>query len=142
VNRERLKAIAAERLEDAKVLLKSKRWSGAYYLCGYAIECGLKACVLRYVGESTALFGDSDYLKRLSQCWTHDLVKLVNLAGLDELFGQACGADPKLLESWTSVKDWDATFRYADKSEADAKALYEAVSDKNHGVLSWIQEQW
>ena len=34
----------AERwLVDAKCLLDDRNWSAAYYLAGYAVECGLKA---------------------------------------------------------------------------------------------------
>ncbi|RCR70169.1 HEPN domain-containing protein [Larkinella punicea] len=37
-----LKRIAQARLHDAKVLLDAGRYDGATYLCGYAIELGLK----------------------------------------------------------------------------------------------------
>jgi len=37
-----------ERIEDATALLAASRWSGAYYLTGYALECALKSCVLAY----------------------------------------------------------------------------------------------
>jgi len=39
--------IAEERVHDSAALLSTRRWSAAYYLAGYAVECGLKACVLR-----------------------------------------------------------------------------------------------
>src|SRR5436190_5672237 len=96
VDRKQLQALAKMRLKDAKALLGRKRWSGAYYLCGYAVECGLKACLLGYLGESAAIFSEPGYLKRLADCWTHDLAKLVNLAGLDADFGTARGANPML----------------------------------------------
>ena len=38
-----LHAIAAARLNDAKVLLENERTDGAGYICGYAIELALKA---------------------------------------------------------------------------------------------------
>jgi hypothetical protein len=142
VDRKKLQNLARMRLKDAKALLGRKRWSGAYYLCGYVIECGLKACVLRYVGESEALFGDPSYLKRLADCWTHDLVKLVNLAGLDAEFGLACAANPALNDFWKVTKDWKETSRYEEKTEAEAKALYEAVSHNPDGVFRWIQSRW
>ena len=40
---------AAERLREAKALLSVRCWSGAYYLAGYAVECGLKACIIKYL---------------------------------------------------------------------------------------------
>ena len=38
--------MAGERVRDASALLKVRRWSAAYYLAGYAVECGLKACIV------------------------------------------------------------------------------------------------
>src|SRR2546421_11980166 len=96
MDRKKLQNLAKERLKDAKALLGRKRWSGAYYLSGYAIECGLKACLLRHLGESGAVFGDQNYVKKLNECWTHDLVKLVSLAGLEADFGAARGANAAL----------------------------------------------
>jgi len=143
VNRKQLQNVAKERLKDAKALLGRKRWAGAYYLSGYVIECGLKACLLRHLGESDAVFGDEKYLKRLAECWTHDLVKLVNLAGLDADFGAARGANPALAGYWGVVKDWRENSRYDEtKSEADARAMFEAVSHNPDGVFRWIQSRW
>jgi HEPN domain-containing protein len=130
------------RLEDAKALLGRKRWSGAYYLCGYAVECGLKACLLRYVGESTAIFGDREYLRKLADCWTHDLVKLVSLAGLDAEFGAARGTNTNLERFWRVTKEWKEPARYEEKTEVEAKALYEAVSHNPDGVFRWIRSHW
>jgi hypothetical protein len=142
VDRKTLQRLAKTRLQDARALLGRKRWSAAYYLCGYAVECGLKACLLRYLGESAAVFGEPSYLKRLADCWTHDLVKLVNLAGLDAEFGAACGANPALDAFWRVTKDWKETSRYEERTEVEAKQLYEAVNHNPDGVFRWIQSRW
>jgi HEPN domain-containing protein len=142
VNRKHLQALAKTRLKDAKALLGRKWWSGAYYLSGYVIECGFKACLLRHLGESGAVFGEPNYLKRLADCWTHDLVKLVGLAGLDADFGAARAANPDLEKHWGVTKDWKETSRYEEKTEAEATALYEAVSHNPDGVFRWIQSRW
>jgi HEPN domain len=42
-----LKAIARARLRDAQALLRAKRFDGAFYLCGYAVELALKARICR-----------------------------------------------------------------------------------------------
>ena len=39
--------LANARVADAEALLQSRRWAAAYYLLGYAVECGLKACAAR-----------------------------------------------------------------------------------------------
>ena len=38
--------IAEEQLLAAQALLAAQCWASAYYLAGYAAECGLKSCVL------------------------------------------------------------------------------------------------
>jgi hypothetical protein len=70
------------------------------------------------------------------------LVKLVNLAGLDAEFGAACGANPTLNAYWGVAKDWKETSRYELKSEAEARALLEAVTNEPDGVLRWIRSRW
>ena len=45
--------LANERVADARALLAARRWGGAYYLAGYAVECGLKSCVIAFVFTST-----------------------------------------------------------------------------------------
>ena len=102
----------------------------------------LKACLLKHLGESNAVFGVQGYLKQLNECWTHDLVKLVTLAGLDGDFGTARGANPVLENYWGTVKDWRETSRYEEKTEVQARVLFEAVSHKPDGVFLWIQSRW
>ena len=45
LSRSDLQGLALVRLDDARSLLAADRWDGAYYLAGYAAECGLKACI-------------------------------------------------------------------------------------------------
>ncbi len=45
MNRLEFQAMAEERIVDASLLLVGGQWSAAYYLAGYAVECGLKACI-------------------------------------------------------------------------------------------------
>lgn len=47
MNRQQLKNIALTRLEEVEVLLKNRKYSGAYYLSGYVVECALKACIAK-----------------------------------------------------------------------------------------------
>jgi len=49
VNRPQLRQLAEDRILDAACLLACGRPAGAYYLAGYAVECGLKACILAYI---------------------------------------------------------------------------------------------
>jgi HEPN domain-containing protein len=42
-----LQQLADDRVLDAEALLNAGRWSGAYYVSGYAVECALKACIAK-----------------------------------------------------------------------------------------------
>lgn len=59
-----LKAIARARLRDAHLLLRAKRFDGAFYLCGYAVELALKARIcrtLKWAGFPGERIGDQRY---------------------------------------------------------------------------------
>ena len=138
VNRAAWQKLASERVKDAKALLQIKRWAAAYYLAGYAVECGLKSCIIAYLMK-TDDFPD----KRFSeQCWTHDLERLVALAGLGPTLAADLAADAELKENWIIVKGWNESSRYDFASKAEAKGMIEAVADARHGVLSWIKLRW
>jgi HEPN domain-containing protein len=139
VNRAELQKLANDRVADAKALLAAKRWAGAYYLAGYAVECGLKACVLAHVERTGVIFEDKKYAEK---CWTHDLKDLLRLSGVQADFNVDAAADADLLENWGLVKDWTESSRYARTPKGRAELFYEAVTDQKHGVLTWIKVRW
>jgi hypothetical protein len=47
IYRRDFRTLAELRAEEARVLLRSRRQLGAYYLAGYAVECALKACIAK-----------------------------------------------------------------------------------------------
>jgi len=51
MNRSSLQNLANERIKDAEALLMAGRWSGSYYLAGYAVECALKECFAKQTRE-------------------------------------------------------------------------------------------
>jgi HEPN domain-containing protein len=134
-----LQKLAKDRLADAKALLAAKRWSGAYYLAGYAVECGLKACVLAHVERTGVIFEDRKYAEK---CWTHLLKDLLGLSGVKPEFDADATPGTELLKNWEVVKDWTEASRYRRTPRAKAKQLYAAITNKQHGVLSWIKGHW
>jgi len=38
--------------------------------------------------------------------------------------------------------DWSESSRYLRKARAKAEELYIAITDKKHGVLTWIKGRW
>lgn len=87
MNRALLRQLAEDRILDAGCLLAGGRWSAAYYLAGYAVECGLKACILAHIEASGAIFVDRKFSEK---CWTHDFEELLGLADLRQTFGCRC----------------------------------------------------
>jgi hypothetical protein len=142
MNRSHLQQLALDRVDDAQVLLAAQRWAAAYHLVGYSLECGLKACILAHLEKTGMIFKDRNYLKALADCWTHDPVKLVELAGLTSHLRKACDRDPALAGYWGVAKEWRETSRYELKVETEARSLYEALTNEQSGVLRWIQEHW
>lgn len=78
MTRQDLQELAEARLADAEALLASGRYSGAYYMAGYAVECAIKACIARQFREHE--FPD---LQKVRQIYTHGYETLVKVAGLD-----------------------------------------------------------
>lgn len=98
---------AKTRLWDARILLRSKRYDSAMYLCGYAVEMGLKAVIcknlkLRGIPSTSAEFMTIQKIK------THKLEELLNLAG--PKISQEIKS--KYFAEWGTVVDWDPENRY------------------------------
>jgi HEPN domain-containing protein len=74
VNRKDLQFLARTRLAEAKTLLGAGLPDGAYYLAGYAVECGLKACIAR--GTQRHEFPDK---KSVDASHTHNLRDLIKV---------------------------------------------------------------
>jgi HEPN domain-containing protein len=140
VNRADWQQLAEERARDAEALLAAGCWSGAYYLVGYAVECGLKSCILvRLAAAPEQVFLE----KRFSEkCWTHDLEDLVSLADLQTQLAADCAANAALDRHWSAAKDWSEQDRYRMKTEAEARQMVAAVTDRANGVLPWIRRRW
>jgi hypothetical protein len=137
VNRTELQQLAEERVRDANALLNAGQWSGAYYLAGYAVECGLKACVARLTNLHD--FPDKDLAQR---CYTHKIETLVEVAGLAIQRKTDATANPALGANWLVVKDWDEKARYQLWIEPQARKLFAAITDPTNGVLQWIKGRW
>ena len=139
MNRSDLQQLAEARVLDAEALLNAGRWSGAYYVCGYAVECALKACIAKKTGLYD--FPDKTVVER---AYSHDLTRLLDLAGLklQLKLDTTPAANQALGINWQHVKDWSERVRYQEKTEPQARRLYQAVTDAANGVLIWIKNHW
>ncbi len=96
--------LAEKRLREARALLAAGEPDGAYYLGGYAVECALKACIIRKLNTSDE-WPDRNFSEL---CYRHELAALLKVATLDGPMALEVG----VLAKWGQVKDWRETSRY------------------------------
>jgi HEPN domain-containing protein len=94
------RTLARARLRDAKVLLSGKRYDGAYYMCGYAVEMMLKARICQTLKWTTF---SGDHVKSLK---VHDLPFLLKFSGVEPRVTK------KYFAEWSKVQDWKVENRY------------------------------
>ena len=104
-----LDILAKDRLEDAKVLYSAGRFWGSVYICGYAVEFGLKKKICNTLDRIE--FPDIRDLK------THKLDTLLILSGAEKMIST------KFKAAWSVVRKWDPEQRY---SAAPVNQVYAA----------------
>lgn len=137
MNRKDLQDLALIRLKEAKALLDQGFHDGAYYLCGYAIECALKACIAKNVRQYD--FPDK---KVVIDSHTHDIEKLIKVAGLEPELKLQIQKDQEFKLNWQVVRDWSEISRYKRSSEFDATDIYFSIVDEQNGIMPWIRKRW
>ncbi len=137
MNRADLQGLAELRIKEAGALLQVFLYDGAYYLAGYAVECALKACIAKQTREH-------DFPDRavVNKSYTHNLVDLIGVAGLQRELGRKMEDDAGFEVNWTLVKDWSEEARYQRHPERKGRDYYNAVVDPQRGVLPWLREHW
>jgi len=137
ISRAGFRELAGARLREATALCRSREWSGVYYLSGYAIECGLKAAIAKNFRASE--FPDK---KHVDSIHTHKLDHLVRLAGLEQRQILDFQSDPDMELNWQVVKDWNEVSRYTIWPEPQAVEMFNAISDRRHGIMKWLRSVW
>jgi len=138
LNRRLLQELARERVRDARALLQNGRYAAAHYLCGYAVECALKACIAKATNKH-----DFPDLEAARAVHTHNLEQLLGSAGLKSALDNARRADNSLDVNWSIVVGWKETNRYRTGiSKQQAHELYQAITDRGNGVLKWVKTFW
>lgn len=135
--RDDLKRLTHIRVEEAAALLSANQPSGASYLVGYAIECALKACIAAQFREHQ--LPDK---KLVNDSYTHDLRKLIGLAGLRQNFDTHYRSSSDFQVNWTVVEQWSEGRRYQIAGLRDAQDMYDAVTTEPDGVLAWVKRHW
>jgi len=137
LKRQDLQALAESKLKDATFLQHSGRSSNAYYLAGYAVEFGLKACIARKVAPET--IPDPSFLKNVL---SHDFPTLIGLAGLKSAWKSEQDTNSAFAANWGIVSEWKPEVRYETRDSMSATLLIQAISHTESGVLKWIKANW
>ena len=126
--------LAIERAAEAELLLNGQRFSGAFYLAGYAIELALKAVLAKRFRSDE--IPDLTLVKKI---YSHDLSALATLAGLDP---QVDSQNEDFAANWEVAKGWYEQSRYEIIDEERATALVRAILDDINGILTWLRTIW
>ena len=133
---EQSKAIG-QRLLDAKVLAAAGRWRGSIYLAGYAVECALKAQLMRKfdcrtLDDLEQELGRRGILPVQKTVYTHQLISLLELTGSLPRMRR----NLVLWRMFSVVNKWVPAWRYtSDPSSRTATTEFlEAVEQ----VVQWI----
>lgn len=117
LSRRELKQIARARLKDAEVLFGARRYDGASYLCGYAVEIALKAKIcetLKWKGFPST----NKEFENYHSFKTHSLDVLLTLSGVEE----------KIKKRY--LAEWDPEARYkpvGKVGEVDSRLMIEST---------------
>ena len=122
MKREEIEEIVSARIEDAEALLNNSRFDGSVYLCGYAVELGLKAKICHTLQwEEYPSTGTGSKYKTFK---THDLDVLLHLTGVEKKVRL------ELLAEWSIVAQWTPEARYNPIGKVDetgAKDMLEST---------------
>jgi len=127
------------RLEDARALRDKKRWSGAMYLGGYAIECSLKSLICYEEGPKINNFKETrSFKKGLQGSDLHNLPKLLECV---ESLKRAIELDRSntYKDAWKTLSSWrNDQLRYSDKlgNEQESIRFIKAVEQFHRFILS------
>jgi HEPN domain-containing protein len=139
MNRSDFQVLAEIRIKEAKVLLDSDCYEGAYYLAGYAVECALKACI----AKKTQPFDFPPKPNVVGEYYKHDLNVLIRMAGLELDLKKEMGLVVQFKLNWAYVSKWSEQYRYETNVDAkQANDLYIAIVNVQHGVLTWLKRYW
>jgi hypothetical protein len=100
--------LARERIEDAEALFTAKRYEGAMYICGYAVEIALKARICKTLrwGEFPSESREFNQNQKYQFLKTHVLGLLLSYSAQEER------VKTKFSTEWSAVAAWSPESRY------------------------------
>lgn len=140
ISHEELRTIAKTRLKDARILHKNKSHDGALYLCGYAIELGLKAVIAKNLNPSglvsmSHIPSTKEEFNIVQKITNHDLDALLTLVPSNIIQK----IKTKYLAEWSLVQKWNPEMRYAPIRGASARKEAGNVLDAVKRILDYLK---
>jgi len=132
-----LEKLSNLRLDDAIFLLKENRCSSAYYLAGYSVELGIKACIAKLVQPNA--IPDKAFVNAI---YVHKLDSLIGTAGLKPELDACMKADTEFAAYWAIANNWTEESRYQFWDPFAAASIIQAIQEPNHGVFQWVKKHW
>ncbi len=118
------KKLSVARLRDAEALFTHKRYDGAVYICGYAIEIHLKHKICKRLKWSDYPPGNN--FRDYASFKTHNLDILLSLTGKEIKMKK------ELLAEWSIVSKWNPETRYnatGSITKEDAKLMIDSTKN-------------
>jgi hypothetical protein len=115
-----------ERLLDAKCLQEAGRFQGAIYLCGYALECHLKASVCAARGVAHIEEAEAKDLG-------HSLEKSLHAAGLTKKLDRIEDLRVAFLRI---TRQWSTEIRYSSRTGSDRECI--SFLRDTRALLLWL----
>jgi hypothetical protein len=128
-----LRETARERIKDAEALFAAERYEGAMYICGYAVEIGLKARICKTLHwpdfpQTESEFGGQN--RKYSPFKTHLLNLLLSYSGREDQIRSRFGAEWSLVDSWDPQSRYKPILKTTRATRANDKKALKARLDK------------
>lgn len=133
LNTQNLHTLAKNRYNEAIILLQNKRFDGAVYLCGYALELILKRRIVEIL-DWDEYPDKSNKFQQYRFFLTHDLELLKKLSGLEKKIQK----DNNVFARWQMASAWNSGIRYREIgkiSELEATNIINATKETINFIL-------
>lgn len=97
--------IAKARLSDSKILFEARRFDGAAYICGYAVELALKYRICKTLKWDGFPSTNSEF-NEFRSFKTHNLNVLLSLSGVEGRI------KTMYFTEWSAISIWNPEVRY------------------------------
>jgi hypothetical protein len=105
IARKELRNLVRARLRDAEILYANRRYAGAVYVCGYAVELVLKDRICRTL-KWAGFPETSQEMQSYRSFIVHNLEVLLHLSGVE------AHIKTRYMTAWSIVVQWDPELRY------------------------------